>query len=114
MKRAAKEEEKKCKALEREAKKVEAQQKRKDQSTRKRPSKSSTKNCSKRRSVDEGLQHHEILPNECAACFALWKEDDTDEWLKCTNSDCGVWCHADYLEQSEQAFVCVLCQTYFV
>jgi len=48
MKGAAKEEEKKRKALEREAKKVEAQQKRKDQSIQKWPSKSSTKNCSKR------------------------------------------------------------------
>jgi len=60
MKRAAKEEEKKHKALEREAKKVEAQQKKKGQSTRKRPCNSSNKNHSKKRNVDEGLQHHEL------------------------------------------------------
>ena len=35
-------------------------------------------------------------------------EDDTDEWLKCMNSERGVWCYADCLEQSEQAFVYVL------
>ena len=42
--------------------------------------------------------------------FGLWEEDDTDEWLKCTNSECGVWCHAD----CQQAYVCMLCQTCFV
>ena len=68
---------------------------------------SSNKNCSKKRNVDEGLQHHEISPSEYAACFGLW-EDDTDEWFKCTNNECGVWCHADCLEQSEQAHAYVL------
>jgi len=47
--------------------------------------------------------------------FGLWEEDDADEWLKCTNSDeCGVWCHGNCFEKSEQAYVCVLCQTCFV
>ena len=55
MKQAPKEEEKKCKVLEREAKKVEAQQKRKDQSTQKRPCNSSNMNYSKKQNVDEGL-----------------------------------------------------------
>ena len=114
MKKAAKEEEKRRKALEREAKKAKVQQKRKDQGTRKQPVKSTAKNGSKRQNVDngeEGLQRQEISQNKCAACFGLWEEDDTDEWLQCTNSDCGVWCHA---ECSEQAYICLLCQTCFV
>ena len=29
-------------------------------------------------------------------------------------NDFGGWCHADCLKQSVQAYICVLCQTYFV
>jgi len=73
MKWAAKEEEeKKHKALEREAKKVEAQQKRKDQCIRKRLCNSSNKNHSKKQNVDKGLQHHEISPNEFWSLGRRW------------------------------------------
>ena len=64
-----------CKALEREAKKAGAQQKRKDQGIPARSVKSFAKNGSKRRHVgnsEEGLQRQEILQNECAAWISLW------------------------------------------
>ena len=60
---------------------------------------------------EDGVQHHEVSQNECATCFGLF-EDDTDpvEWIECTNKDCGVWTHADCLEQCDNAYVCVACQ----
>ena len=45
--------------------------------------------------------------------LALWKDNEAEEWLKCTNNKCG-WSHADCLEKSDNAYVCVLWQTYFI
>ena len=124
MKKIAKEEEKKRKALEREAKKAEAENKKRKGTTKKRPAKSSLASNSKRQKFVEdktddeceevGLQHCEISESECAACFGQWEDNEAEEWLKCTNDKCGVWSHAECLEKSDNAYVCVLCQTCFI
>ena len=121
MKKIAREEEKKRKALEREAKKAEAEKNKKNKGTiKKRPVKSSDTANPKRQKICEdeceevGLQHREISESECAACFGHWEEDDADEWLMCTNEMCGVWSHTNCLEKSDDAYVCVLCQTCFL
>ena len=56
-------------------------------------------------SEEEGFQHHEISQCECAVCFGHWEEDGTVEWLKCTNSEFGVWSYADCLERSDNAML---------
>ena len=118
MKKIAMEEEKKCKALEREAKKAEAEKNRKNKdATKKRPVRSSDTANSKRQKIGDdevGLQHREISESECAVCFGHWEEDDADEWLMCTNENCGVWSHSNCLEKCDDTYVCVLCQTCFL
>ena len=106
MKRIAREEEKKCKALEREAKKAEAEKNKKNKGTaKKRPVRPSDVANPKRQRIYEnecdegGLQHREISESECAVCFGHWEEDDADEWLMCTNDQCGVWSHTKCLEK---------------
>ena len=56
----------------------------------------------------------EISESECAACFGQWEDDEAEEWLKCTNDKCGDWSHAECLEKSDDAYVCVLFQTCFI
>ena len=46
------------------------------------------------------LQHREISKSECADCFGQWKDNETEEWLKCTNNKCGVWSHTECLEMT--------------
>ena len=46
-----------------------------------------------------GLQHQEISESKRTVCFGHWEEDDTDEWLMCTNDQCGVWSHMKCLEK---------------
>jgi len=124
MKKIAKEEEKWRNTLEREAKKAEAEKQRKSKSNIRKWSVKSSASNSKRQKIvgddtddeceESGLQYREISESECAACFGQWEEDDADEWLKCTNENCGVWSHADCLEKSDDAYICVLCQTCFM
>ena len=54
---------------------------------------------------DDGLQRREVSSNECAACFGLYDEDvDPDsghvtrDWIQCIDEDCGVWTHAQCLD----------------
>ena len=112
---------KKRKALEREAKKAEAEKNKKNRGTaKKRPVRPSDVANPKRRRIYEdecdegGLQHREISESECAVCFGHWEEDDADEWLMCTNDQCEVWSHTKCLEKSDDAYVCVLCLTLFL
>jgi len=54
-------------------------------------------------SQDNGLQHHEISKDECAACFGLFEDDpDSVEWI---DESCKVWCHTDCLEKCDEAYV---------
>ena len=111
MKKIAKEEEKKRKALERESKKAEAENKKSKGTTKKRPAKSSLVSNSKRQKFVEdktddeceevGLQRREISESECAACFGQWEDDETEEWLKCTNDKCGVWQWRSYTRANQ-------------
>jgi len=64
-------------------------------------------------SQDNGLQHHEISKNECAACFGLIEDDeDSVEWIECTNDSCKVWSHAECSEMCDKTYLCVVCQTF--
>ena len=105
----------KCKALEREAKKLRQRGTKNKGVTKKRPARSSDTANPKRQQICEdecdevGLQHREISESECAVCFGQWEEDDTEEWLMCTNDKCGVWSHTDCLEKCDDAYVCFLC-----
>ena len=46
--------------------------------------------------------------------LALWKDNEAEEWLKCTNNKCGVWSHADCLEKSDNAYVCFVSNIVFL
>ena len=49
--------------------------------------------------ADAGIQHHEISKDESAACFGLFEDDDDSvEWIECTNENCRVWAHAECLQ----------------
>ena len=126
MKRNHREEEKKRKAQEREARKAEKQKKFDQKKSKERGQKrgnSSDKSSSatnKRPRVDStfdesqdtGIQHREVSTNECAACFGLYEDDpEPTEWIRCTNEDCQVWSHAECLEISDNAYICVVCET---
>jgi len=121
LKKAAKEEQKRQKVQERQAKQAEKQKKAEEKRAggQKRSSASNASKSKQQRvdvsnddSQDNGLQHHEISKDECAACFGLFEDDpDSVEWIECTNESCKVWCHADCLERCDEAYVCVVCQT---
>ena len=120
MKNIAREEKIKCKALEREAKKLRQRGTKRIRVLQERLARSSDTVNPKRQKICEdecdevGLQHREISESECAVCFGQWEEDDTEEWLMCTNDKCGVWSHTDFLEKCDDAYVCVLYQTCFL
>jgi len=60
-------------------------------------------------SEDTRLQHYEISKNECAACFGLFEDDpDSVEWIECTNKNCKVCCHKEYLEKCDDSYLCVV------
>jgi len=125
MKRNQREEEKKRKAQEREARKAEKQkkvdQKKSKEHVQKRGNSSDRSSSTSKRprvdstfdeSQDTGIQHREVSTNECAACFGLYEDDpEPTEWIKCTNEDCQVWSHAECLEISDNAYICVVCET---
>jgi len=117
LKKIAREEEKRCKALQREAKKA-ATRNKKDATVCSKRTRSTSNNTARPQnscdSDEKGLQHREISQNECAACFGQWDEDESDEWIKCINKECSVWSHANCLERSEQGYICVICQTFFI
>ena len=64
---------------------------------------------------DIGLQGREVSSNECAACFGLYEDVDPDsgditqEWIQCTDEDCGVWMHTERLDKCDDDFVCCIC-----
>lgn len=125
MKRNLRQEEKKRKAQEREARKAEKQKKvdqskAKERGQKRGNSLDKSSSTSKRKRVDSsfdesqdtGIQHREVSTNECAVCFGLYEDDpEPTEWIKCMNEDCQVWSHADCLEMSDNAYVCVVCET---
>lgn len=69
---------------------------------------------------DVGLQRREVSSNECAACFGLYDEDVdpdsgdiTQDWIQCTDEDCGVWTHTECLDKCDDDFVCCICGAIF-
>ena len=41
--------------------------------------------------------------NECIACFGLFEDDeDSLEWIECTNESCKVWSHVECLEMCDK------------
>ena len=128
LKKAAREEEKKRKAQERQAKQAEKQAEKQKKAEQKKSSGQKRNNSlcdgsrSKRQKLDRedesqdaGIQHHEILKDECAACFGLFEDDaDSVEWIECTNENCRVWAHAECLEMCDNAYVCIAYETLLV
>jgi len=134
MKKLQKEQEKIRKQQEKEAKKNQQKNKITKAAKRKRLVEESepdtTKEATKRRRPDDresnlqksnedGLQHHEISQNECAACFGAYEEDVDDdgnltvEWIQCTNKSCNVWSHCNCLDNTEGEYICTICHTMF-
>ena len=98
-KRQEREEIKKKKAEAREAKR-----------RRKAELKSANKENKSRRTIKGGLQEAEISSSECATCFGLYEDDFIDgqlvqEWIQCTDPDCGKWMHLDTDSKGEISLV---------
>ena len=65
--------------------------------------------------AETGLQHSEILSNECAVCLGHFEDDIVEgelkkEWIQCTNLEaCGKWIHVSCLSPNEGQYTCTLC-----
>ena len=62
----------------------------------------------------------EVSSNECAVCFGLYDEDVdpdsgdmTQDWIQCTDKNCGVWTHTECLDKCDDDYVCYICGVIF-
>ena len=67
-----------------------------------------------------GLQEAEISSDECATCFGLYEDDLIDgqlvqEWIQCTDPDCGKWMHINCLDTDSKGemYICSVCKNIF-